>query len=125
MWAREFKDTDGHRGGITESTRWIEGYERVAEIAAQLPDTRLVYVVDREADIAALMLRAQELGTPADWLIRSTHNRSLGGGDKLWSKVLKTKVVGEIQFMMAARVGQKARGGRANSDSRISGTSGA
>ena len=40
MWARKFKDVDGHRGGITESARWIEGYERVGEIAAQLPDTR-------------------------------------------------------------------------------------
>jgi len=109
MWAREFKDADGRRGGITESTRWVEGYERIAEIAAQLPGTRLVYVADREADIAALMLRADELGTPADWLIRSSHNRSLDGGDKLWSKVLKTRGVGEVQFMMAARVGQKAR----------------
>ncbi len=92
-----------------KSTRWIEGYERVAEVAAQLPDTRLVSVADRETDIAARMRCAQELLTPVDWLVRSAHNRSLDGGDKLWSKVLKTKDVGEIQFMMAARVGRKAR----------------
>lgn len=94
---------------IKESTRWIEGYERVAELAAQLPGTRLVYVADREADITALMQRAAELGTQADWLIRSRHNRSLDGGEKLWPKVLKTCAVGEIQFVMAARAGQKAR----------------
>lgn len=109
MWAREPKADDGTRGGIKESTRWVEGYERVAELAAQLPNTRLVYVADREADIEALMRRAEELGTPADWLIRSTHNRCLDGGVKLWSKVLKTEPVGEIQFMMASRPGQKAR----------------
>ena len=109
MWAREPKDADGKRGGVKESTRWIEGYERLAELASELPGTRLVYVADREADIAALMRRADELGTPTDWLIRSTHNRSLEGGEKLWQKVLKTEAVGEIQFVMAARAGQKAR----------------
>ncbi|MHA6881902.1 IS4 family transposase [Ralstonia pseudosolanacearum] len=109
MWAREPKDADGERGGIKESARWIEGYERVAELASQLPSTRLVYVADREADITALMQRAAELGTPADWLIRSTHNRSLDGGEKLWPTVLKTEAVCEIEFVMAAREGQKAR----------------
>jgi len=91
MWAREPKDADGKRGGIKESTRWIEGYERIAERAAELPGTRLVYMADREADIAALMQRADELGTPADWLIRSTHNRSLEGGDRLWQKARTVK----------------------------------
>ena len=109
MWAREFRDADGKRGGIKESTRWVEGYERTAELAPELPDTRLVYVADREADITTLMQRAEELGTPVDWLIRSTHDRSLDDGGKLWSKVLKTDAVGEIQFVMAAREGQKTR----------------
>lgn len=63
--AREPKDADGKRGGIKESTRWIEGYERIAERAAELPRTRFLYVADREADVAALMQRADELGTRA------------------------------------------------------------
>jgi Transposase DNA-binding len=45
MWAREPKDAQGHRPGIIESVRWIEGYERLAERAAELPATRLVQVV--------------------------------------------------------------------------------
>ncbi|MEF9407000.1 IS4 family transposase, partial [Ralstonia solanacearum species complex bacterium KE055] len=73
MWAREPREADGSRGGLKESVRWIEGYERVAEQAARLPHTRLVYVVDREGDIGALMARAQALGHPADWLIRCRH----------------------------------------------------
>ena len=72
MWTRQAKDAQGNRAG----QRWIEGYERVAETAANLPGTRLVYVSDREADMISLMVRAQELGTPADWLIRSTHDRA-------------------------------------------------
>lgn len=55
------------------------------------------------------MQLADDLGTPADWLIRSTHNRRLDCNEKLWQKVGKTEPVGEIQFAMAARAGQKAR----------------
>jgi hypothetical protein len=75
MWARELEATDGTRAGIKESVRWSEGYARVAELAAELPETRLVYVADRESDIRELMVRARDLGTPADWLLRSQHNR--------------------------------------------------
>ena len=66
MWAREPKDKDGSRPGIKESVRWVEGYERLAEMAPQLPSTRLVCVADREADIMELMRRAGALGTPVD-----------------------------------------------------------
>ena len=109
MWSRKPKTEDGERHDIKESTRWIEGYERIAEMAAELPTTRLVYVADREADILALMRRADELDTPADWLIRAKHNRSLEGGEKLWRKVEQTEAVGELKFQMASRPGQRAR----------------
>ena len=71
------------RSGVSESLRWLEGYERLAEMAAQLPQTRLVYLADRKADIMALMVRARDLGEPLDWLLRSKHNRTLSDGDKL------------------------------------------
>jgi hypothetical protein len=109
MWARELKDKDGSRPGIKESVRWVEGYERLAEMAAELPETRLVYVADREADIMELMRRAGELATPVDWLLRSQHNRTLSGGDKLWSSVVQSEPLGEIRFVMASRQGQRAR----------------
>lgn len=101
MWAREFKDQDGKRPpGIKESMRWIEGYERLAELAPQLPTTRLVYVADREADIVALMVRARDLGTPVDWLVRSKSNRTLPEGDKLWGRVTQGEPLGEIRFTL-------------------------
>ena len=49
MWAREPKDANGKRPGPLESDRWIEGYERIAERAERVLETRLVYVADREA----------------------------------------------------------------------------
>ena len=74
-----------------------------------MPDTRLVYVADREADILELMQRAHQRGTPADWLIRSQHDRCLPEGGKLWTDVLAGPVLGEIEFAMASRHGQAAR----------------
>jgi hypothetical protein len=109
MWAREPKGADGVRPGIKESTRWTEGYERVAEQAAALPATRLVYMADRESDIIALMVKAKELNHSADWLLRSQHNRTLPGGAKLWDEVTTGEPLGVIHFTLAARQAQPAR----------------
>ncbi|MCW5222069.1 IS4 family transposase [Verminephrobacter aporrectodeae subsp. tuberculatae] len=109
MWARQPRQSDGSRPGVSESLRWIEGYERLAEMAPQLPNTRLVYVADREADIMALMVRARDLGEPVDWLLRSKHNRVLGEDDKLWSRVTAGDSQGEIRFTLASRQGSRPR----------------
>ena len=109
MWARELKDKDASRPGVKESVRWVEGYERLAEMAPQLPDTRLVYLADREADIMALMVKAQGSGTPVDWLVRPQHNRALKGGDKLWARVSGGQALGELRFTLPSRHGCKAR----------------
>ena len=109
MWSREFKDSEGNRPGMNESLRWEEGYERVAELAQQMPETRLVYVADREADIVSLMNKADEQGCPADWLIRSKHNRALEQGKKLWSSVKKETPMGEIEFELPPRQNQPGR----------------
>jgi hypothetical protein len=109
MWAREPKGTDGERPGMLESQRWIEGYQRIAETALEMPETRLVYVADREADLLGLMQCAHQLGTPADWLIRSKHNRCLPAGGKLWATILAGAPLGGIEFEMPARQGQAAR----------------
>ena len=109
IWAREARDEHGERGGLRESARWVEGYERIAELATSLPTTRLVYVADREADMVELMLAADRLGNPADWLIRAQHDRCLPEGEKLWAHTCAGAPLGEIVFMMASRQGQKAR----------------
>ena len=109
MWAREKKDASGKRDGPKESLRWIEGYDRVAELAPQLPATRLVYVADREADMLPLMAHAQALGSPADWLVRAAHNRCLPDGNQLWAHTCAADPVGQIEFALSARPGVQAR----------------
>ena len=109
MWAREPKGPDGTRPGIRESVRWSEGDARVAELAAEMPQTRLVYVADRESDLRELMVRARDLDTPADWLLRSKHNRALPEGGRLWAKVLANPPLGEIRFALPGGRGRTAR----------------
>ncbi|ABM40013.1 conserved hypothetical protein (plasmid) [Polaromonas naphthalenivorans CJ2] len=65
-WAREFKQGDGPRGGVLESVRWMESYERIAEQASELPGTRHVCIGDRESDILALLVMARKMNHAAD-----------------------------------------------------------
>jgi hypothetical protein len=109
MWARQPRDADGRRGGICESTRWIESYERLAERAPEVPQTRLVQVGDRESDMLELMQRAHALGWPVDLLVRSQHNRRLPDGARLWDQVQDSEPVGHIEFTLGARAGRRAR----------------
>ncbi len=55
MWARKPRTAEGKRVDVSESLRWLEGYERLAEMAPQLAQTRLVYVADRESDFLEWM----------------------------------------------------------------------
>jgi Transposase Tn5 dimerisation domain/Transposase DNA-binding len=110
MWARQAKNADGTRAGMLESTRWVEGYERLAELAAQLPVTKLVCVGDRESDMLELLLKARDLGHPVDYVLRCQHNRVLPEGSKLWDAVMGSEPLGRIRFEMPAGRGRPARG---------------
>lgn len=109
MWARQPRKSDGMRGGVLESTRWIEGYERLAEFAAELPGTRLVCVGDRESDMLALLVMARDMDHAVDYVLRCQHNRVLPEGGKLWDEVMSTEPLGCICFELPAGRGRKAR----------------
>ena len=81
---------------VKESVRWVEGYEIVADLAEQTPETRLVYVADREGDLRALMDASARRGHPADWLVRATHNRNTAAGEKVWHRVEQTHALGAM-----------------------------
>jgi hypothetical protein len=98
MWARADKGSPQAAEAPVESVRWIEGYERVAEQAEALPDTRVVHVADREGDLLALMQRAAAMGHPADWLIHSQHNRALRHKRMLWDEAMAGESLGSIGF---------------------------
>ena len=105
MWARGPKD----QPQVKESTRWVEGYEIVADLAEQTPDTRLVYVADREGDVRALMDAAARRGTPADWLVRAKHDRKITAGEKVWDRLVRSEALGEVEFTLPAAPDRPAR----------------
>jgi hypothetical protein len=105
LWARKPKD----QPAIKESTRWVEGYEIVADLADTVPDTRLVYVADREGDLRALIDAAARRGAPADWLIRAKHNRKTSTGENLWDRLAQSEPLGEVEFTLPAAPARPAR----------------
>lgn len=102
MWARASADPSAPNPPPKESTRWIESYERLAEVAAELPQTQLVDVADREADMVSLITA---LGQPTDRLVRAKHNRCLPDGGQLWARTASGAPLGEFTFTMASRRG--------------------
>ena len=105
MWARGPKE----HAQVKESTRWVEGYTVVADLAEQRPETRLVYIADREGDLRELMDAAAQRGTPADWLVRAKHNRKTLVGDKLWDRLGRSEPRGAVEFELPAAPNRPAR----------------
>jgi len=67
-----------------ESLRWLTGYRGACELARECPDTRIVSVGDREADIYDIFVEAQrqqeqsaQLGPRAEFLVRARVERCL------------------------------------------------
>jgi hypothetical protein len=57
-----------------------------------------------------LMVKARDLGYPADYLVRCQHNRVLPGqGGKLWAAVAQGELLGEVSFEMPRGRGRRAR----------------
>lgn len=101
MWAR-----DGQQP--KESDRWLEGFRCVSELKVQLPDTQLVYVGDREADL--FKLYEEHAAAPTiDWLVRGKHDRKLADGRKLKEAVAAAPVLGEISFNLPKGRKRKSR----------------
>lgn len=96
-----------------ESIRWLEGYQRVNEWAAQLPQTQRVYVADREADIYELFAEGQRACAQgqrsADWLVRGQQDRCLAEGEKLKATVRAAPRLTQIEFDLPRRPGGQAR----------------
>ena len=59
-----------------ESFRWLEGFRRARQLAADAPGTQIVSVADREADIYDIFVEAtQSSGPRAEYVIRARVDR--------------------------------------------------
>jgi hypothetical protein len=100
-WARDpeeaGKKSKRHKLPIEEkeSMKWLTSYRSVTEVQRLCPDTVLVSIGDREADIYELFHEGVQDGPRAKLLIRAerTRNRQIDQ-EHLWDKMVKEPVAG-------------------------------
>jgi hypothetical protein len=92
-----------------ESLRWLEGYRRVCERQAELPDTQLIYAGDREADIYEIYVERYAQNSAAEWLIRGQYDRNLTSGKSLRQALDEAPELDRIEFDMPKTEQRKAQ----------------
>lgn len=91
-----------------ESAKWIEGLNQVTALKHHCPDTSVVGVCDREADLYDLFVAERAAGV--DWLVRAAWNRGVDHPDKyLWEAMQSVAEVGTMPLLVPARKGATER----------------
>lgn len=90
-----------------ESYKWLKSYRALAQMQARMPDTTLVSVGDREADLYELFREAAAQPKGPKLLIRAEHNRQVQHEQaRLWD-VLHAQPVAGMQLLEVARQGTR------------------
>lgn len=93
-----------------ESNKWLKSFSAVAKAQKECPDTMLVSVGDREADIFELFDLALQDPLFPKLLVRAEHDRLLAEDQgKLWEKVLEREASGIQRFHMPRQGKRSAR----------------
>lgn len=93
-----------------ESHKWLESFRHVAAVQRQCPDTMLVSVGDREADIYELFHLAVEDPQGPKLLVRAEQDRLLADGQgHLWPLVEQQPLAGIRKISVPRRQKQPAR----------------
>ena len=79
-----------------ESFRWLKGVRLANEVAEACPNTHVISVADREADIYDIFLEATEPEFKADFVIRAKQNRRLPEEDPETGPTAYHTVVEEV-----------------------------
>lgn len=121
FWARNKKKPEKkiHRDYLPieekESYKWVESYAIANEIAKQCPNTEIINVADREADIIELWesaIKAQESENYAHLVVRCNHNRAVvpteaNNCKKLFDYGKKAPVIDHCEFELRDRTTHK------------------
>lgn len=91
-----------------ESYKWIDSVHAIAALKAQLPDTRVVSVADRESDVYEFFTAARALDVEV--LTRAAWDRNVKGPEgKLFEQLAAAPVVAHKQLALPARAKRHAR----------------
>jgi len=93
-----------------ESHKWLESFRRVAQVQRDCPNTTVVSVGDREADIYELFHLALEDPNGAKLLVRAEQNRLLEEGQQhLWPTLTSQPLAGIQEIHVPRRGNSPAR----------------
>lgn len=91
-----------------ESFKWLKSYQATAEVARLCPDTMLVNVGDREADIYELFAMAEQNVTGPKLLIRAEKTRQRRTEEILLWEKMQAEPIAEYQEIVIPRKGKCA-----------------
>ena len=93
-----------------ESVKWLRSFRKVSEIQALCPETVLVSIGDREADIYELFLEASRTASAAKLLVRAekTRNRHVEQ-EHLWEFMARQPIAGALKIHIPKAGNQRAR----------------
>jgi len=87
-----------------ESYKWLQSYRKAAAAQRRCPDTTVVSVGDREADIYELFALALQDPAGAKLLVRAMHDRVLAQEQgRLWEKLLRQETCGILEVRVPRR----------------------
>src|SRR5882724_708984 len=93
-----------------ESVKWLRSLEALERVQSQCPNTQIVSVGDREADIYELFVWAREKPGRPQLLIRAEHNRRVRDEHKyLWEQMAAQPVAGVKPLRVPRRANRAAR----------------
>jgi hypothetical protein len=93
---------------------WVKSTRTCMALAAQMPQTRITCVMDREADFFELFDELRN-NPCVDVLMRAKHNRRLGEESKLFDHLRSSEARGELRLTVKRR---SARGKRSKQQAR-------
>jgi hypothetical protein len=116
-WARDPEAHGSRRErDERESRKWLDAYQTLQEIAPQLPDTTLVSIGDREADLFELFDLARAPDSPR-LLVRASKGRrrqvvDADGLTPLWASLEALDSAGQLDLKLPRRGARPARTAR-------------
>lgn len=116
-WARDPKkigEVKHKRGQLPieqkESMKWLRSFQKLSEIQRLCPNTMLVSIGDREADIYELFFEATKEPNGPKLLVRSERTRGRKvENEALWDYMPKLNVAGKVKLHISRSDSQKAR----------------
>lgn len=115
-WARDREETGkrSRRGELPieekESNKWLISYRAVAQAQKLCPDTTLISVGDREADVYDLFHEAAQDPCGPGLLIRADRGRKRKvDHESLWQKMTAMPVAGGVDIAVPRRAARPAR----------------